>query len=138
MEQKTWASPLKQPKAPKKDAKPEEFKKDKCVVKASCVKKLTGISDADEVMCRWVERYIDQLVRENSYPPQLRSNEFYSLLGTYFGADTILPLLERTRNDFARAFPLANVKVEDALEWLPALLRSDPAVVKDLPKDYLL
>jgi hypothetical protein len=132
-----WASPLKQKKTKTKDPR-DDFKKDKCVMKSSGVRKLTGISDADEIQFRWVERLIDQIVSERCYPPQLRSNEFYSLLATYFGKDEIIPILDQCRNDFVRAFPLAHLKKEDPLDWLGAILRADPAVTKELPTNYLL
>ena len=93
--------------------------------------------DDDELQCRWMERWIDQLVRENSYPPQLRSADFYSLLGTFFSGDVALAILERCRNEFARAFPLTQKAKEDDLSWLAAVLRSDPAALQDMPKDYL-
>jgi hypothetical protein len=127
-----WGSPLK-----KKEQKEEEFKKVKCVIPAATVKKVMGITAVDEVQCRWMERWVDQLVRENSYPPQLRGAEFYSLLGSYFNGDTALSILERARGDFARAFPLTQKTNEDDLSWLAAVLRSDAEALKDLPVNYL-
>jgi hypothetical protein len=85
-----------------------------------------------------MERWVDQLVRENSYPPQLRGADFYSLLGSYFSGDTALAILERARGDFARAFPLTQKEKEDDLGWLSAVLRLDAAALKDLPQNYLL
>jgi hypothetical protein len=130
-----WVSPLKKPKK-KDDAL--DFKKVKCVIPAATVKKVMGISAVDEFQCRWMERWIDQLVRENSYPPQLRGADFYALLGSYFNGDTALGILERARGDFTRAFPLTQKTKEDDLAWLAAVLRSDAEAVKDLPVNYLL
>jgi hypothetical protein len=134
MEQ-NWASPLKPKKVKKEEV--ETFKKEKCVVKAGCVKKLTGHSNADDIQCRWVERWVDDLVRSNSYPPQLRSNDFYSLLGTYFDGDTVMSVLEKCRTEFARAFPMTAKEKEDDLAWLANVLKNDPAVVKSLPAHFL-
>jgi hypothetical protein len=133
-----WTSPLKKPKKTKEEKDKEEFKKVKCVVPAATVKKVTGVSQVDEVQCRWMERWIDQLVRENSYPPQLRGADFYSLLGTFFSGDEALRILERARGDFARAFPLTQKTKEDDLSWLAAVLRLDAAALKDLPQNYLV
>jgi len=133
-----WTSPLKKPKKTKEEKDKEDFKKVKCVIPAATVKKVTGITAVDDVQCRWMERWVDQLVRENSYPPQLRGADFYSLLGSYFNGDTALAILERARGDFARAFPLTQKTNEDDLGWLSAVLRLDAAALKDLPQNYLL
>ena len=132
-----WVSPLKKPKKTKEEQEKEGFKAAKCVVPAATVKRVTGVTTVDDLQCRWMERWIDQLVRENSYPPQLRSADFYSLLGTFFSGDVALAILERCRNEFARAFPLTQKAKEDDLSWLAAVLRSDPAALQDMPKDYL-
>jgi hypothetical protein len=129
-----WTSPLKKPTV-KKEEEVETFKKEKCVIKSGCVKKLTGHSNADEIQCRWVERWVDDLVRSNCYPPQLRSNDFYSLLGTYFDGDTVMATLEKCRSEFARAFPMTVKEKEDDLTWLESVLRSDP---KGVPEHFLL
>jgi hypothetical protein len=89
--------------------------------------------------CRWFDRWVDQLVRENSYPPQLKSDDFYSLLGCYFEGKTILDILERVRRDYRRAFPLAEPEEpEDNLSWLPEALKADPNALILLPPNYLL
>jgi hypothetical protein len=127
-----------------KEAKEKEkeqallFKKAKPVLSKASVKKIALVKNVDEAGCYWMENWIDQLVRGYSYPPQLKSDDFYSLLGRYFDGPTILSLLERARADYRRAFPMADPQEEvDDLSWLVATLRADPNALIDLPPNYL-
>lgn len=126
---------------PKVDPIEEElkkFKKSKPIVSKAAVKRITGVSNVDAAGCFWLDTWIEQLVRERSYPPQLKSDDFYSLLGRYFAPDTILEVLEKARTDYRRAFPLADpTPPDDDLRWLPETLRADPNAIKDLPLNYL-
>jgi hypothetical protein len=114
------------------------FKKSKCVISKASVKKIANVKSADNMNCQWLENWIDQFIRENCYPPQLKSDDFYSLLSRYFEGNKILKILEKVRYDYRRAFPLTEDIVEDDLSWLPAILKADPKVLMELPKDYLL
>ena len=129
-------------KKPKVDPIEEElkkFKKPKPIISKSSVKRITGISNVDAAGCFWLDSWIEQLVRERSYPPQLKSDDFYSLLGRYFEPRTILEVLDKARTEYRRAFPLADpAPADDDLQWLPALLQTDPNAIKDLPINYLL
>jgi hypothetical protein len=135
-----WASPIKQKKS-KDDPVQEElkkFKKAKPVISKGSVKRITGIKNVDTAGCYWFESRIDQLVRERSYPPQLKSDDFYSLLGRYFEPRTILEVLEKARVDYRRAFPLADPEEEaDDLAWIVDCIQSDPHATKELPENYL-
>ena len=114
------------------------FKKAKPVLSKGSVKRIVLVKNVDEAGCYWMENWIDQLVRGYSYPPQLKSDDFYSLLGRYFDGPTILSLLERARADYRRAFPMADPQEEaDDLSWLVATLRADPNALIDLPPNYL-
>jgi len=128
----------------KKDEKEKEkeqallFKKAKPVLSKGSVKRIVLVKNVDESGCYWVENWIDQLVRGHSYPPQLKSDDFYSLLGRYFDGPTALSLLERVRADYRRAFPMADPQEEvDDLSWLRETLRADPNALVDLPPNYL-
>ena len=89
-------------------------------------------------MAQWVERWIDAWVRGNSYPPQLRSGDFYSLLPTYFDSTKVLEVLNEIRVAYHRAFPLFETRqADDDLAWLPPLLRADAMAVSSLPLGYL-
>ena len=144
-----WESPIKTKKSVKEAPPPptrEEaeakikkmFKKPKCCISASQTKKVLASPHADTLICEWLERWIDDLVRSRSYPPQLRSNDFYSLLPTYFEPMTVLKILEEVRLAFSLAFPLLKPKEDDSLDYLPGILLADPAVVSFLPPRFLL
>ena len=130
----------------KKDAAKEKekeqerlFKKAKPVISKGSVKRAVLVKNVDEAGCYWMENWIEQLVRERSYPPQLKSDDFYSLLGHYFAGPTILSVLESARTDYRRAFPMADPQEEvDDLSWLVATLRNDPNAMIDIPPNYLL
>ena len=90
------------------------------------------------MMAQWVERWIDDFVRGNSYPPQLRSADFYSLLATYFSPEQVLETLEKIRTDYNRSFPTMEIRVEfDDLAWLPPLLKADAIAMSMMPMGYL-
>jgi hypothetical protein len=130
----------KEEKEAKEKAKEQErlFKKAKPVLSKGSVKRIVLVKNVDEAGCYWMENWIDQLVRGYSYPPQLKSDDFYSLLGRYFDSATILSVLERARVDYRRAFPMADPQEEaDDLSWLVGTLRADPNALIDLPPNYL-
>ena len=104
----------------------------------TAAKKILNATRSDPMMAQWVERWIDDFVRGNSYPPQLRSADFYSLLSTYFSPEQVLGILEKIRTDYHRAFPLVETRqADDDLAWLPPLMRADAVAVSLLPKGYL-
>lgn len=143
-----WMSPIK-PKKEKKEKPPptreelqkiieKSFGKPKCVISPSHAKKILNSSIADKLICEWIERWIDSLVRGYSYPPQLRSDDFYALLPTYFDQKKVLEVLEQIRTDFHHAFPLLDSRpADDDLAWLPPLLRADAIAASLLPPQYL-
>ena len=137
-----WESPLKPKKEPKNDPITTElklFKKPKPLISKATVKRITYVKDADTASCFWFDRWIEQLVRERSYPPQLKSDDFYSLLGRYFEPTTIIEILDKARNDYWKAFPLTlpSIPDDDNLSWLPDVLRNDPVVLSELPLNFL-
>jgi len=90
------------------------------------------------MMAGWVERWIDDWVRGNSYPPQLRSNDFYSLLEKFFDGPKVLEVLEKIRVEYHRAFPTIDTRpADDDLAWLPPLLKADALAVSFLPPQFL-
>lgn len=131
-----WSNPIKKRK--KADDPLKDFKKKRPSLSNASVKRVCAVKTSDTASCRWLQNWIDQFVRENSYPPQLVSDDFYSLLSHYFEPKKIVDILERVRRDYRRAFPLSEPQEEvDTLEWLIDLLRKDPIVVAELPPDYL-
>jgi hypothetical protein len=122
----------------KDKAKEQErlFKKARPALSKGSVKRIVRVKQVDEAGCYWMENWIDQLIRGNSYPPQLKSGDFCSLLGRYFDAPTILSILEKARTDYRRAFPMADPE-DDDLSWLVTIIRSDPNALIDIPPNYL-
>jgi hypothetical protein len=113
------------------------FKKVKPFISKGQLKRITGVKNVDTMGCYWFDRWIDQLVRERSYPPQLKSDDFYSLLGCYFEGTVILEILEKARAEYRRAFPLCEPEESDDLSWLVGVLKADPNAMSLLPPDFL-
>ena len=139
MKPSQWASPLasKQSKSvvkEKEEAKKEElklFKKPKCKISKGHAKKIVCVKDVDNAGCAWLERWIDDLVRSNCFPPQLVSDDFYASLPKYFAPDKVLSILEDVRRDYRRAFPLSSVEDENDLSTLADTLKQDPVVMDE-------
>lgn len=109
-------SPLK-----RKKQKIETPKKKKCPISHSTAKKIVG--SASDLICDWLERYIDNLVRSNGFPPQLVSNDFLELLNQYFNQTVTLKIVEELRSNFKRAFPLKSDRLD--LSGLYSILECD-------------
>jgi len=108
------------------------------VISVTAAKKILNATRSDPMMAQWVERWIDDWVRGNSYPPQLRSGDFYSLLPAYFSPEQVVDVLTKIRIEYHRAFPLVETRVaDDDMAWLPPLIRADAMAVSLLPREYL-
>ena len=114
----------------------KDFKKPKCAISKGTARSITG-RKGDASVCGWIERWIEQLIRENSYPPSLKSDDFISLLSRYFPPTVALGILERIRKDYKVAYRLIDEKDEDDFEDLPEILLRDPEVMKLLPPNFL-
>lgn len=129
-----WASPiLSKGNKQKEEAKKEElklFKKTKCKISKGHAKKIVMMT-TDSAGCAWIERWIDDLVRGNCFPPQLVSDDFYASLPKFFAPDKVLSILEDVRRDYKRAFPLSAIDDEDDLSWLSDELKKDVAVMSE-------
>jgi len=119
-------SPLKR----KKEKEVKEWKTERPVISKATVKRVCQCDYADTSTCWWLERWIDDLVRSYSYPPQLKSDDFYSLLGYYFDGPTTIKILEQVREDYIRIYPLKPL-YED-MDWLPLVLEQDENAYPDL------
>ena len=114
------------------------FKKDKPLTSKGQLKRIVSVKYVDTTGCFWFDRWIDQLVRERSYPPQLKSDDFYSLLGRYFTGTVILEILEKARAEYRLAFPLCEPEEDIGdLSWLVEVIKGDPEALALLPLDYL-
>ena len=115
-------SPLKVKKVKQKEKK-EVWRKQRPAISKSTVKKICQCDYADNATCLWLERWIDTLVRSNNYPPQLKSDDFYSLLGHYFSGETVMKILLQVREDYLKIYPLATI--HEDMDWLPQVLDAD-------------
>jgi hypothetical protein len=106
-------NPLKKKAAKAKDDF-ELFKKPKSPISKAAARHILALEGAvDDIGVDWLVRRLDTLVRERSYPPQLLSDDFLSLLSRYFDATAALRIAEEVRLDYARAFPPHPAVVED-------------------------
>tara|TARA_R110000868_G_scaffold63967_3_gene192574 strand:- start:695 stop:1078 length:384 start_codon:yes stop_codon:yes gene_type:complete len=120
-----WASPLKQPKVKKEEV--EAIKHVKCRVPKGSAKSIAGAKTMDEVGARWVERWIEQFVQENSYPPQLVSGDFVALLGKWLDPHKAMEALERLRSEYKRSFAWsAPAEEDDDFTFLLRAIAGDP------------
>ena len=128
-----WASPLaKTTKKKEKEEDPlKDFKKAKCKISKGHAKKIVMAKDVDSAGCAWIERWIDNLVRGNCFPPQLVSDDFYASLPKFFAPDKVLNILEEVRRDYKRAFPLSSIEDNDNLDGLFDTLKQDPVVMEE-------
>ena len=100
----------------------EKFKPIKPIINASCCRKVTGFNDVTHRL--WLERYVDNLIRSNSYPANLLSSNFYSLLPIYFDNNKVLDILNTIKSHFNQAFSLCSGN--DEFGFLPTILEADP------------
>ena len=124
-----WDSPLRPPKEEKKE---ERFKKPKCRISKSTVRKITN-QPVSTASCEWMERWLEDFVRSHSYPPQLISDDFYSRLTTYFPVAVATTILEKLKRDYELAFPMMDKEPEFSIDNLYAILSADNAVVLEFP-----
>jgi hypothetical protein len=133
-----WCSPLKPPKEKKEKTTTEKdviFPKVKAKIKPATAKRVVGAGGVPAA--QWLERWIEQFVRENSLPPQLLSDDFPNQLTHLLAPKDALDVLSRVRADYARAFPLTAKPEKEDLDWLGAVIAMDASEVSSLPPQYL-
>jgi hypothetical protein len=102
-------NPIKARKPKKSDD--EGLKKPKKVFSAGAAKAILDISTAPDIP--WLERWVEQLCRENSWPMQLLHNDFTSRLGGLLEAQVAMKVLERLRADYKAAHPFLEPPKDD-------------------------
>jgi hypothetical protein len=104
-----WGSPLKPPKPPKQTAekpkKPEKppptFKPEKLsLTKAEAKKVLYHSGELSVGQIAWVQRWLEQKVRERSLPPQLAKGDAHAQILAFLEPSDASALLEDIRRDF--------------------------------------
>lgn len=89
----------------------ETIKKPRPKLSPGAAKAIVGIRTAPDIP--WIERAIEQLCRENSWPLQLLCSEFTSRLGGLLEPQAALNTLERLRADYRAAHPFMDPPKDD-------------------------
>jgi hypothetical protein len=100
-------NPLRKKKV-KSDEDVEKWKKVKPRISAGAAKAMVGIKAAPDVS--WIERWIEDLCRTNSWPLQLVCSDFVGKLGSLLAPPMALSTLEKLRADYHQAHPFASPK----------------------------
>ena len=131
MSKQSWASPLKPEKEPKKPQQDiPTFKKEKLRLPKSEAKKLLDYS-ANLHQTEWTQRWLQQLVRERSLPPQLVGDDAYGQLNRFLAPSDVLQVLESLRADFKRTLPIEPKKEKD-LDFLEGIEPTYPHHLTEL------
>jgi hypothetical protein len=109
-----WGNPLKPKKAKKEDKEPKapkelaKFKPEKLTLPKSEAKKILNLAHRTPTtqQTAWVQRWLEQLVRERTLPPQLVGAEAYGQICLFLSPDDSLKVLEQIRADFGKTLPL--------------------------------
>lgn len=107
-----WASPLK----PKKVAGPtnkssptveiEKFKPEKLTLTKTEAKKILDYKkNLSYHHIEWVQKYMETVIRENSYPPQLAGPDAYGQIMLFLDSADALRLLQKVREEFGKILP---------------------------------
>jgi len=129
-----WCKPevkgQKKAKKEKKDEKEEwePERKERKPISVAGAKKILGIDKADAIVGQWVDRWVEDLVRSNSYPPQLMGDTFLSLLNSYFPPMKALDILTSIRKEYHRAFDSRTE--DDGFQFLLDAIQNDPEAQK--------
>lgn len=109
-----YGNPLKGRQRSEVKTKTEErFKPETKVFSASVVKALLDYNGVvGDAIIRWTERWVVQLVRERSLPPQIAGSDVMGALSAYLTPSDALDVLTKVRADFRREHP-ANFPTDD-------------------------
>jgi hypothetical protein len=102
----------------------EEVKKEKHISKGGA-KRILAAERTDNIVAQWCEQWIDNLVRTNCLPPQLKSDDFLALLNTYLPPSRTLDILSAIRSDYRRIFG-NEIPDDETYEFLMNAIRADP------------
>jgi hypothetical protein len=94
----------------------EKFKPERPLMSKSNARQLTGVT-CDNQQILWVQRWMEQLVRERSLPPQLAGKEPFSALLQFLAPSDVLKILETLRVEFQTRFPFSTEKEKEEEEF---------------------
>ena len=86
----------------------EKWVKEKPHISVGAAKAIVGIKGSPDVS--WIERWIEDLCRTNSWPLQLVCSDFIGRLGALLTPQMTLSTLEKIRADYQQAHPFASPK----------------------------
>lgn len=117
-----WGNPLraKQPKAAKpqaKQTKVAKFKPEPLTLTKSEAKKFLNHSPS-RLQTAWCQRWLQQLIRERTLPPQLAGSDGYGQFCSFLSPDDTLKILAQLRADFEKTLPLETQGEFDFLRGL--------------------
>ena len=126
-----WGSPInnepKEKPSKKKEVIEKPPKKKKCPITKTAARTLLGIKGTITTsQCEWVERWLTQLMRERSLPPQICSENAFGILSQFLSHSDLLQVLERIRYDFALQQPKHDESEEEDYAFLLAVVESCP------------
>lgn len=125
-----WGSPLRQQQKPKepKDAKHtikqlKKFEKEVVKVTKGDAKKIVNYSgDLSYHQRAWVQRWLEQLMRERSLPPQIAGSDALGQLNLFLSPSSLAEVFVKIREDFQRTLP----EVEsNPYQFLESLVESE-------------
>ena len=82
----------------------DKFKPHKCALSNKIGKELVGKTCSKEDL-EWIERWLDNLVRSRSYPPQCAGKDAFNSLTKFLSTKAVLDVLELLRKEFLLAHP---------------------------------
>ena len=126
----SWGSPLDKPTTGKKAPPPpdplKELKKlqAKPRIRKSGARTILGEKKGvDDLRAYWVENWIENLVQNNCYPPQLISDDFVAKLGELFDPEKAHQILTDLRTEFKKRFSWEKPTDYD---FLVTAMKADP------------
>ena len=94
----------------------EKFKPERPLMSKSNARQLTGVT-CDNHQTLWLQRWLEQLVRERSLPPQLAGKEPFSALSQFLAPSDALAVLESLRAEFHTRFPFVTEAQKEEEEY---------------------
>jgi hypothetical protein len=121
-----YGSPLTKDHRVKKPVEEKEvIKKPKVDKIPKSVCRQLVLKPCEEHHCRWIERYMNNLIDSNCFPPKLRTKEAFSALSEYFTPSDALKILEDIRHEFSAHF--AHEEPKGEFDFLVAVVNGDPS-----------
>jgi len=126
-----WGSPInnepKEKPSKKKEVIEKPPKKKKCPITKTAARTLLGIKGTITTsQCEWVERWLTQLMRERSLPPQICSENAFGILSQFLSHSDCLDVLQKIRTEFSQLQPTRDESEEGEFDFLLSVVESYP------------